>query len=183
MDLVTTGLATLGETVAFLEHFKALPDRRQRGKEVICWMGCGCWRCSPYWLVRTSFTDLALLGFKSSACCGGFGPSPTERRPMTPSEIFLPRSTLTHSSAALPAGPRPWPKRSPRSSRSRATRKGYARTPRSCSMRRRPMISRIAGSANTRPPVAIMDASKSSSIASARSKGNSNTRHASTSPR
>ena len=34
MDPVTTDLAALGETVAFLEYFKVLPDRRQRGKMV-----------------------------------------------------------------------------------------------------------------------------------------------------
>ena len=34
MDQVTTDLGALGEAVVFLEYFKELPDRRQRGKVV-----------------------------------------------------------------------------------------------------------------------------------------------------
>ena len=32
MEQATTDLAALGEPVVFLDYFKALPDRRQRGK-------------------------------------------------------------------------------------------------------------------------------------------------------
>ena len=34
MEEATTDLAALGETVVFLNHFKEMPDRRQRGKMV-----------------------------------------------------------------------------------------------------------------------------------------------------
>ena len=107
MEESTTDLAALGEEVVFLDYFKALPDRRQHGKVVYPLDEVLLLALLAVLAGADGFTDIVRFGVKKLELLRRFRPFADGTHPMTPLAIFLPRSTLTRSSAALWAGLRP----------------------------------------------------------------------------
>ena len=106
MEELRRDCAAFAETVVFLDHFKDLPDPRQRGK-VIYPLDEVLLLCLLAVLAGAeTFVDIARFGARSSIFCAGSGRSVMARRRTIISAISLPRSTPSNSSAASSPGSR-----------------------------------------------------------------------------
>ena len=107
MEQATADLAAQGKTVVFLGYFKALPDRRQRGKVFYPLDEVLLLALLAVLAGADGFTDIARFGVKKLDLLRRFRPFADGTPPHDTLGNILPRSTLARSSAALWAGLRP----------------------------------------------------------------------------
>jgi hypothetical protein len=107
VDDVAPDCGALSEAVVFLNHFKDMPDPRQRGKVMYPLDEVLLLALLAVLAGAESFVDIARFGCKKLDLLGGFARSPMALRRTIISAIFSPPSTRNSSNAASsPGSPR-----------------------------------------------------------------------------